>query len=364
MNSHILQLHTRDKAIDTVQNATVDSIQDITIALGISNIALSMLIDVLPESAKNVENASRDLSIRFKNLAESTMAQGDIIEALVNTLGAIEVEGKKITLDEFMALFNGTLEDAVNKLLFVSKKALAMVYSMDDAIKNLHEIERFSKRIQELNKQSNLLALNAAIEAQRAGEAGKAFSVVASEVKTLSREVSALSEDMRVRTGIIMKSVTSGFEVLQEVATTDMNSNIMAKDTLDLLMHGLISQSEKAKKIMQDSVHTARDISESIRGMIVNLQFQDRNSQVTENSVDIIKNCLSAISNGASSANLNKSAGDMANTLRFGFILQPILDAIRLSDIRQKLIEDLKKAGFDSRALPAASNTKEDVELF
>ncbi|MFO0388324.1 MAG: methyl-accepting chemotaxis protein [Alphaproteobacteria bacterium] len=362
MNSQILKLHAHDNA--TAEDINHNPIPDIAVALGISKVAMAMLMDVLPESAKNVENASRDLSIRFKNLAESTMAQSDIIEALVNTLGAIEVEGRKITLDEFMALFNGTLEDAVNKLLFVSKKALAMVYSMDDAIKNLHEIERFSKRIQELNKQSNLLALNAAIEAQRAGEAGKAFSVVASEVKTLSREVSALSEDMRVRTGIIMKSVTSGFDVLQEVATTDMNSNIMAKDSLDLLMKGLISQSNKAKHIMQDSAHTARDISESIKGMIVNLQFQDRNSQVTENSVDIIKNCLAAIHDSAASAKLSKPASEIANTLQFGFMLQPILDAIRLSDIRQKLIEDLKKAGFDSSALPATSNTKEDVELF
>ena len=255
--------------------------------------AMKLLRDLLPESAHRVEVASRDLTGRFKQLAANSTAQSDVVQALLATIGTIPMQDRSLTLHEFRDIFTHTLDDSVAKMLGVSKKALQMVYSIGDAIEHLHEIEKFSKQIQGITRQTNLLALNALIEAARAGEAGRGFGVVANEVKSLAGQVAALSEDMRARTSIIMKSVMGGFDLLKEVATTDMNENIMAKDTLEALLQGLIRQNDETLRVMSGSADTSRETAQAIQGLIVDLQFQDRNTQIIENAADIIGECLS-----------------------------------------------------------------------
>lgn len=52
-------------------------------------------------------------------------------------------------------------------------------------------------RIHGITRRSRMLALNASIEAQRVGQLGRGFAVVADEVKTISAEISELTDSLR-----------------------------------------------------------------------------------------------------------------------------------------------------------------------
>lgn len=329
--------------------------------------ALMMLQTLLPSAAEKVESAGRMLTQRFATLAASATSQSEIVQALVDTIGYIELKDKRVSLSEFIDLFSKTLDEAINKLLFVSKKAMVMVYSLEDAISNLKEIERFSKGIQAITRQTRLLALNATIEAVRAGEVGKGFSVVADEVKKLSSEIAALSSDMASRSGMIMKSVMEGYDVLREVATTDMSTSIMAKDTLAALMDGLVRQNNKTSGIMQSSADMSKDIARNIEGMVVELQFQDRNTQITDNAVRVIRECLALYESMRTRLEISNDAHGPSDAA-LSRAAESILSVITLGEIRQHYAQTLKAAGALPSTLEAAiaqaATPAETVDLF
>ncbi len=73
--------------------------------------------------------------------------------------------------------------------------------------KSSAEIGEILKVVSAITQQTNLLGLNASIEAARAGEAGKGFSVVANEVKELSRQAKIATREIRDKIDFLQKEI-------------------------------------------------------------------------------------------------------------------------------------------------------------
>src|SRR3546814_15338718 len=71
--------------------------------------------------------------------------------------------------------------------------------------------------IQDIAEQTNLLALNATIEAARAGEAGKGFAVVASEVKSLASQTARAAEEIRSQIEEIQSASREAVETIKAI---------------------------------------------------------------------------------------------------------------------------------------------------
>ncbi len=187
------------------------------------------------ERAAALDAAMTSVTSRLSDTARALSAASDTLigSASQATHGALAITGASNGTAERVRDLAHAAEELSNSIAEVGARALdsanivrgavADAAATTDAVgklaENVDRIGAIAHIIGQIAEQTNLLALNATIEAARAGEAGRGFAVVASEVKALASQTARATQDISARIADVQDATRHSIGVIETIRT-------------------------------------------------------------------------------------------------------------------------------------------------
>ena len=186
---------------------------------------------------------------------------------------------------------------------------------------SIEKIKEATDIIKDIAAQTQLLSLNASIEAAHAGEQGKGFSVVATNVGTLANESKKASEDIQN----ILAEVFDNYDDMRK-SINDLVVNIKQQSVnIESTSRQFAVLDENIEKVIEfinevsQSTQDVRQLSDSMLGIMSNLSaISEENAASTEEtmaSVDELNATINEVSSNA--RKLNEISSKLIDTVRF-----------------------------------------------
>lgn len=174
------------------------------------------------------------------------------------------------------------LKEHFNELRTTANQTRLLLEKINELVTATEALSPMATEVGKIADQTNLLALNASIEAARAGEYGRGFAVVADEVRTLSTQSAETGKRITETVSNMQQSVAS-FKTLAESSVTD-NKNIIdhGEEIIQRVTHSMETQASTLLSEKQELEEKGQTIRQEIEDIMIQLQFQDRVSQMLE----------------------------------------------------------------------------------
>jgi methyl-accepting chemotaxis protein len=221
------------------------------------------------------EESIADLAQRFGTLTNRLDAASLASQNAVS--GDHDLQGGIVELLQNSQLELGTITTALGASLEDKGKLLG---SIEDLSGFTEQLSNMASEISSIARHTNILAINAAIQAAQAGNAGRGFSVVASEVRKLSQSSGDYGKQITDTIASVNEAIKGTLTISRKFARQDEETLDNAEQIIAVVLKRFrlaavgLTESEELLRIENNA------INHEISDVCVALQFQDRVSQI------------------------------------------------------------------------------------
>ena len=191
-----------------------------------SAMAVSQASEQFVDSAKSITQAIEHIEVGISEQAHDAESCLEKMDGLSEKIDFVNNSTTQIA--EFADNTKKTVSGGIGTIQELNTKAKATSQITKTVIENIEDLEKASRSIEgitntinEIATQTNLLSLNASIEAAKAGESGRGFSVVASEIRKLaeqsmeaSKQIGKIIGSIQVRTKETVNNAKEAEEIV------------------------------------------------------------------------------------------------------------------------------------------------------